>query len=164
VVKKGVVHCPEGRQLFPKMSIHDNLLMGSFLRKEKDQIKEDFHRVYALFPILFERRRQQAGTLSGGEQQMLAIGRALMSSPRILMLDEPSLGLAPLVIEHIFDVITRLNREGLTTLLVEQNASLALEIADRTYVLEEGLITGEGDSKKLSSDPKIRETYLGIAG
>lgn len=162
VIQKGVIHCPEGRQLFPNMRVRENLLMGAFLRRDKDGITGNLEHVYDLFPILRDRKKQLAGTLSGGEQQMLAIGRAIMSKPTILMLDEPSLGLAPLVIENIFKTIYQLNQDGITILLVEQNASLALEIAQRTYVLEEGNIVGKGFSKELLKDSKIRESYLGM--
>ena len=163
VVERGVSHCPEGRQLFPRMTVQDNLRMGAYLVRNKDRFKTDLERVYNLFPILRERKSQLAGTMSGGEQQMLAIGRGIVSNPRILMLDEPSLGLAPLVIDKIFAVIKQLNQSGLTLLLVEQNASLAMEISHRTYVLEEGKIINEGISEKLLKDPKIRESYLGMA-
>ncbi len=163
VVEKGVSHCPEGRQLFPRMSVQDNLRMGAYLVRNKDRLRTDLERVYNLFPILRERKSQLAGTMSGGEQQMLAIGRGIVSNPRILMLDEPSLGLAPLVIDKIFAVIKQLNQSGLTLLLVEQKASLAMEISHRTYVLEEGKITKEVTSEEILKDPKIRESYLGMA-
>jgi branched-chain amino acid transport system ATP-binding protein len=162
VVERGASHCPEGRQLFPHMSAQDNLRMGAYLVKNRERIKADMERVYDLFPILRERKRQLAGTMSGGEQQMLAIGRGIVSNPRILLLDEPSLGLAPLVIDKIFEVIKQLNRNGLTLLLVEQNASVAMEISYRTYVLEEGNIRHEGISEELIKDPKIKESYLGM--
>ena len=163
VIQKGVIQCPEGRQLFPRMSVHDNLLMGAFLRTDLKGIAGDLERTYELFPRLAERRRQLAGTLSGGEQQMLAIGRAIMSRPRLLMLDEPFLGLAPLAVQHIFEVMGMLHRGGLTTLLVEQNASIALKIAQRTYVIEEGRIAREGTSEALLRDTWIRQSYLGMA-
>jgi branched-chain amino acid transport system ATP-binding protein len=162
MVARGVVQCPEGRKLFPDMGVENNLTLGAFLRRDKAEIAADLDRVYALFPILSERRRQKAGTMSGGEQQMLAIGRALMCRPRILMLDEPSFGIAPLIVERIFEVITRLNREGLTTLLVEQNASLALEVAQRAFVLENGRIVLSGKADELASNDKVREAYLGM--
>jgi branched-chain amino acid transport system ATP-binding protein len=161
-VQEGIVHCPEGRQLFPRMSVRDNLLMGAFLRKDNEAIKKDLERLYSFLPILGERRDQLAITLSGGEQQILAIGRAIMSKPKILMLDEPSLGLSPLFIEVLSDIICQLGKEGITIILVEQNASLALEISGKAYVLQEGKITLEGESKKLIGDERIREAYLGI--
>ena len=162
MVARGVVQCPEGRKLFPDMSVENNLTLGAFLRRDKAEIAADLDRIYALFPILSERRKQKAGTMSGGEQQMLAIGRALMCRPRMLMLDEPSFGIAPLIVERIFEVITRLNREGLTTLLVEQNASLALEVAQRAFVLENGRIVLTGEARDLAANDKVREAYLGM--
>ena len=163
VVQKGIIHCPEGRELFPRMSVRDNLLMGAFLRLNKREVADNLGKVYDLFPILRTREKQMAVTLSGGEQQMLAIARAIMSNPLILMLDEPSLGLAPLIIEKIFEVIENLKKEGLSVLLVEQNATLSLEVSHRTYILEEGRIVKEGKSEELINDPKIREIYMGIA-
>lgn len=163
VVQRGVSHCPEGRQLFPRMSVQDNLRMGAYLLRTRNRFKAELERVYDLFPILRERKGQLAGTMSGGEQQMLAIGRGIVSNPRILMLDEPSLGLAPVIIDKIFEAIRQLNKDGLTLLLVEQNASLAMEISHRTYVLEEGIVVHEGMSEQLLKDTKIRESYLGMA-
>jgi len=160
VVKAGVVHCPEGRRLFPEMTVLDNLLLGAYLRKEHRQIDEDREKVYALFPVLKERSKQVASTLSGGEQQMVAIGRALMSNPKVLMLDEPSLGLAPLAQETIFRGIKEIAKSGMSVLLVEQNARQALTIAHRAYVLEVGRVALSGMNKDLATDPHIREAYL----
>ena len=162
VIQKGVVHCPEGRMLFPYMSVRQNLLMGAFLRDDKEQIKKDLGRVFIYLPVLGERQKQMAGTLSGGEQQMLAIGRAIMAAPKLLTLDEPSFGLAPLVIGSIFEVLHTLNKLGVTVLLVEQNAWLALEQTNFTYVLEEGHIIKQGLSQDLLGDPSIGEAYLGM--
>jgi branched-chain amino acid transport system ATP-binding protein len=160
IVRAGVVHCPEGRRLFPEMTVLDNLLIGAYLRKEPGQIEEDRERVYELFPILKDRSKQIASTLSGGEQQMVAIGRALMSKPKLLMLDEPSLGLAPLVQEAIFRSIGEIAKTGMSVLLVEQNARQALTIAHRAYVLEVGRITMSGQNQDLANDPHVREAYL----
>ena len=160
IVKAGVVHCPEGRRLFPEMTVLDNLLLGAYLRKEHRQIDEDREKVYALFPVLKERSKQVASTLSGGEQQMVAIGRALMSNPKVLMLDEPSLGLAPLAQETIFRGIKEIAKSGMSVLLVEQNARQALTIAHRAYVLEVGRVALSGMNKDLATDPHIREAYL----
>lgn len=162
IVRAGVVHCPEGRQLFGDMSVHENVLLGAHLRNDRTGVPSDLERVYTLFPVLKERVRQRAASLSGGEQQMLAIGRAIMSRPRVLLLDEPSFGLAPLVVERIFSVIRQLNREGLTALVVEQNAQLALESATRTYVLEAGRVVLDGPSDQVGSHPQVREAYLGM--
>ncbi|MDF2590876.1 MAG: transporter ATP-binding protein [Clostridia bacterium] len=161
IVKLGISHIPEGRLIFANLSVRDNLLMGSYLRKDKVKIHEDLENTYILFPRLKEREKQIAGTLSGGEQQMLAIGRGLMSSPDIILLDEPSLGLAPLLVKTVFDIITDIRKMGKTLLLVEQNAYKALSIADRAYVLEQGKITLEGSAKEIADNPKIREAYLG---
>ena len=160
VVRAGVVHCPEGRRLFPEMSVLDNLLLGAYLRKNRDQVDEDRERVCNLFPVLKDRSKQVASTLSGGEQQMVAIGRALMSRPRLLMLDEPSLGLAPLIQESIFRAIKEIAKGGVSVLLVEQNARQALAIASRAYVLEVGRITLSGPNEDLAGDPHVREAYL----
>jgi branched-chain amino acid transport system ATP-binding protein len=160
IVKAGVIHCPEGRRLFPEMTVLDNLLLGAYLRKERRQVDEDRDRVYGLFPTLKERSKQIASTLSGGEQQMVAIGRALMSNPRLLMLDEPSLGLAPLVQEAIFRGIKEIAKSGMSVLLVEQNARQALTIAHRAYVLEVGKIALSGLNQDLANDPHVREAYL----
>lgn len=163
VVKKGIIHCPEGRLLFPNMTVYQNLMMGAFLQHDKEKINSDLERVFEYLPILSERQTQLAGTLSGGEQQMLAVGRAIMGQPRLLTLDEPSFGLAPLMIDAIIDVIQKLNEEGLTILLVEQNAALALEFSNFTYVLEEGQIISQGNSRELSEDPSMAKAYLGMA-
>jgi branched-chain amino acid transport system ATP-binding protein len=162
IVNLGISHVPEGRRIFPKMSVLENLDMGAYRRR--GDISADLDRVFALFPVLAERRRQDGGTLSGGEQQMLAIGRALMNEPKLLLLDEPSMGLAPLVVQRIFSIIEEIRAAGTTILLVEQNAAQALRLADRAYVLETGsvVMTGRGDA--LLSDPKVRAAYLGEAG
>ena len=160
VVKAGVVHCPEGRRLFPEMTVMDNLLLGAYLRRDHGQIEEDHERVCSLFPVLKERSKQVVSTLSGGEQQMVALGRALMSRPKLLMLDEPSLGLAPLVQVSIFRGIKDIAKSGMSVLLVEQNARQALTIAHRAYVLEVGRITVTGSNEDLANDPHVREAYL----
>ncbi|GIV72188.1 ABC transporter ATP-binding protein [Caldilinea sp.] len=160
IVARGVAHCPEGRLVFGRLTVQENLRLGAYQRKDSAGVKQDLDRVYALFPRLLERRAQLAGTLSGGEQQMLAIGRALMSKPRLLMLDEPSLGLAPLIVQRIFSVIQQLHEEGVTILLVEQNAHLALSIADRAYVLETGEVRLAGPAKQLIDNPEVRRAYL----
>jgi len=164
IVALGLVHSPEGRKIFPRLTVAENLEMGAFTRRDPDGIAADQNRVLEMFPILAERRRQPGGTLSGGEQQMLAIARALMARPRLLLLDEPSLGLAPLVVSRIFEVIRELNREGSTILLVEQNARMALKAAHRGYVLETGTIAMADAADKLLSDPRVRSAYLGDAG
>jgi len=161
IVKMGISHCPEGRQLFPYMTVRENLLLGAYLRNDTNAIKEDMEWVYSIFPILAERQKQIAGTLSGGEQEMLAIGRALMSRPKLLMLDEPSLGLAPIVVDKIFDVIKELNGKGVTILLVEQNANMALGIAHRGYVMETGKISLQGSARELFEDEAVKRAYLG---
>ncbi len=161
IVALGISHCPEGRQLFGGLTVKENLILGAYLRKDKKEIEEDMERVFELFPILKERINQKAGTLSGGEQEMLAIARALMSRPRLLLLDEPSLGLAPLVVERIFETITEVRSSGTTVLLVEQNANMALEIADRGYVLETGKIVLSGDAKSLRENEEVKRAYLG---
>ncbi len=162
VVRAGIGHAPEGRRLFPRMIVLDNLMMGTYARKERQGIPSDIARVYDLFPRLKERTKQLAGTLSGGEQQMLAIGRALMARPKLLMLDEPSLGLAPILCETIFRVLTEINAQGTPILLVEQNASKALEVAHRAYVLETGSIVQTGTGKELLSSPDVQRAYLGM--
>ena len=162
IVGLGICQSPEGRRLFPRMQVIDNLRMGAFLRKDKDSIQKDMQRVFELFPRLKERTTQLAGTLSGGEQQMLAIGRALMSKPKLLMLDEPSLGLAPILIELIFQIVREINGQGIPILLVEQNATKALEVAHRAYVLETGSIVQTGSGKELLSSPDVQRAYLGI--
>ena len=160
-VQQGISQVPEGRRIFPPMSVLENLEMGAFLRKDKADIKKDIEMVYDLFPILGKRRKQSAGTLSGGEQQMLAMGRALMSRPRILLLDEPSMGLAPLLVREIFEIIKNINQNGTTILLVEQNASMALSIAHRAYVLENGSIVISGTGEELAKSGEIQKSYLG---
>lgn len=161
IVKMGICHVPEGRLVFANLSVKDNLMLGAYLRNDKKGIKDDLERVYTLFPRLKERENQMSGTLSGGEQQMLAMGRGLMSNPEIMLLDEPSLGLAPLLVQTVFDIIVDIRKMGKTILLVEQNAYKALAIADRAYVLEQGHITMEGDAKKIAADPSIQAAYLG---
>lgn len=161
IVSLGLSQVPEGRRLFPGLSVEDNLFLGSYLRRDKQGIQKDLQKVYRLFPRLLERKKQQAGSLSGGEQQMLAMGRGLVSNPELLLLDEPSMGLAPLLVREIFAVIEQINRQGTTILLVEQNASLALDIADRAYVLETGAVAFAGDARELAQDPRIRQAYLG---
>ena len=163
VTQKGVIQVPEGRRIFPRMTVEENLEMGAFLRTDKDGIAESMERVYVLFPRLRERRMQKGGTLSGGEQQMLATGRGMMASPKLLMLDEPSMGLAPVVVEMIFETIQKLNDEGITILLVEQNAAMALSIANRGYVLETGSVALEGPGRELLTNELVRKTYLGEA-
>ncbi|MGL4606611.1 MAG: ABC transporter ATP-binding protein [Eubacteriaceae bacterium] len=159
IVDKGITLVPEGRHVFPDLTVLENLKIGAYMRK--DNLDKDIQHIYTLFPRLQERSWQQAGTLSGGEQQMLAVGRAMMSRPKLLMMDEPSLGLAPLVVKGIFDIIETLNKEGMTILLIEQNANLALKIADYAYVLETGKITRQGTGKELLVDESIKEAYLG---
>ncbi len=161
MIEKGIAQSPEGRKIFPRMSVLENLEMGAYHRTDRIGIQQDMQRVYELFPRLEERARQEAGTMSGGEQQMLAIGRALMGRPKLLLLDEPSMGLAPVLVERIFQTIEEINRQGTTILLVEQNANVALEIATRGYVLETGKIVNAASSEKLRQDPKVREAYLG---
>ncbi len=161
LVKQGLVMVPEGRGVFTRMSILENLQMGAYLRRDKAGIQSDIERVFALFPRLKERSAQLAGTLSGGEQQMLAMGRALLSRPRLLLLDEPSMGLSPIMVDKIFEVITEVASLGVTLLLVEQNASRALKMAQRAYVMESGEISMQGEAKTLFHDPKVRAAYLG---
>ena len=161
IVKMGIVQVPEGRQIFSKMTIEENLILGAYTEKDSQRQKQNMQRVMELFPILRERRRQTAGTLSGGEQQMLAIARALMGNPRMLLLDEPSMGLSPLMTEQVFDAVKSLNDQGTTILLVEQNAYDAMEISHRTYIMENGVITREGKSSELMRDPAIKQAYLG---
>lgn len=161
LVAKGISMSPEGRGVFANLSVRENLQMGAYLKKDKRMIAAEMERVFQMFPRLKEREAQKAGTLSGGEQQMLAIGRALMSQPRLLLLDEPSLGLAPLVVHTIFEAIDEIKSKGTTILLVEQNAHAALKHSDRAYVLETGRIVMEGSSKELAADPRIKEAYLG---
>lgn len=161
ITKRGIGISPEGREVFPKLTVEENLMAGAYTRKDKKEIAQSLDEAYQLFPRLKERYKQMAGTLSGGEQQMLAIGRALMCKPQLLLLDEPSLGLAPNLVELIFELIQRINKTGITILLIEQNANMALQIADRGFVLETGSITVSGDARKLRTDDAIRKAYLG---
>ena len=161
IVKRGIAQSPEGRRLFPRMTVTENLEMGAFQRSDKSGIKEDMERVFELFPRLKERRTQKAGTMSGGEQQMCAIGRALMARPKLLLLDEPSLGLAPIFVERIFDIIKQINQEGTSILLVEQNALMALDAAHRGYVLETGSVVLADSAAALKTNEQVRKTYLG---
>jgi branched-chain amino acid transport system ATP-binding protein len=161
IVKQGISHVPEGRRVFANMSVEENLELGAFLRKDKDGMRQDFEKVYQLFPRLLERRKQQAGTLSGGEQQMLAMGRALMARPRLLLLDEPSMGLAPLLVKTIFRIIEEINATGTTILLVEQNAHMALSVADRAYVIETGRVVLSGTAEELNASDQVKTAYLG---
>ena len=163
IVGQGIALCPEGRQVFGSLSVRENLLIGAYLRRDRAGVAEDLEHVVSRFPILSERARQPAGSLSGGEQMMLAIGRSLMSRPRLLLLDEPSLGLAPQIVEAIFDILSDINDAGTTMLLVEQNASLALELAHRAYVMETGRVTLSGRAQDLADNPEIRRAYLGAA-
>jgi branched-chain amino acid transport system ATP-binding protein len=161
IVKRGIAQSPEGRKLFPRMTVTENLEMGAFQRSDRAAIREDMDRVFQLFPRLAERRSQKAGTMSGGEQQMCAIGRALMARPKLLMLDEPSMGLAPIFVERIFETIVEVNKQGTSILLVEQNALMALHVANRGYVLETGTIALADDAKALAQNEQVRKTYLG---
>jgi len=161
LVKQGLAMVPEGRGVFTRMSITENLQMGAYIRTDKPEIASDLEKVFTIFPRLKERRDQLAGTMSGGEQQMLAMGRALMSRPKVLLLDEPSMGLSPIMVDKIFEVVREVYAQGVTILLVEQNASRALQIADRGYVMESGLITMSGEARQMLSDPKVRAAYLG---
>jgi branched-chain amino acid transport system ATP-binding protein len=161
IVRMGIAQSPEGRKLFPRMTVTENLEMGAFQRRDKAGMKEDMDRVFELFPRLAERRTQKAGTMSGGEQQMCAIGRALMARPTLLMLDEPSMGLAPIFVQRIFETIVEVNKQGTSILLVEQNALMALDVASRGYVLETGHVALADDAKALAQNPEVRKTYLG---
>lgn len=161
IVKCGISHVPEGRRVFSNMTVEENLELGAYLRKDRDGIKKDMEHVYELFPRLLERRKQLSGTLSGGEQQMLAMGRALMSKPQLIILDEPSMGLAPLMVKNIFNIIEMINKEGVTVLLVEQNANMALSVAHRAYVLETGSIVLSGTAKELQESEEVKAAYLG---
>jgi len=161
LVKQGLAMVPEGRGVFTRMSITENLLMGAHIRSDKAGVADDMERVFTIFPRLKERRDQLAGTMSGGEQQMLAMGRGLMSRPKVLLMDEPSMGLSPIMVDKIFEVVREVHGQGVTILLVEQNASRALEIADRGYVMDSGLVTISGDAKEMLNDPKVRAAYLG---
>ena len=162
IVKGGIAQSPEGRRLFPRMSVTENLEMGAFQRTDRENFKADMDRVFELFPRLHERRLQKAGTLSGGEQQMCAIGRALMARPKLLLLDEPSMGLAPIFVEKIFEIVREINKEGTPVLLVEQNALMALETANRGYVMETGRITLEGPAGELKANERVQRAYLGL--
>ncbi|MCI8497214.1 MAG: ABC transporter ATP-binding protein [Clostridiales bacterium] len=161
VVKSGVMQVPEGRRIFADMTVYDNLLMGAYLRKDKAEVKKDIDKMCERFPILGKRRNQLAGTLSGGEQQMLAMSRALMGRPRLLLLDEPSMGLSPVMVQEIFNIITEINRDGTTILVVEQNANMALSVASRAYIMETGNIVMSGDAKELAKSDEVRKAYLG---
>ncbi|HHU73739.1 MAG TPA: ABC transporter ATP-binding protein [Clostridiales bacterium] len=161
IVSLGMAHVPEGRHVFSQLTVYENLLMGAYTRKDKAEIEDTLENVYKRFPRLKERKNQYAGTLSGGEQQMLAMGRALMSKPRIVLMDEPSMGLSPILVEEIFDIIKSISNNGTTVLLVEQNAKKALEIANRAYVLETGKIVLDGDAKQLMNDESVKKAYLG---
>ena len=161
IVQKGIAHVPEGRRVFSQLSVYENLIMGAYTRKDKKEIAENLEKVYQRFPRLRERKTQRAGTLSGGEQQMLAMGRALMSNPKMIVMDEPSMGLSPIFVNEIFDIIEKVSASGTTVLLVEQNAKKALSIADRAYVLETGNIVLSGEAKELMNDDSIKKAYLG---
>lgn len=161
IVSHGIAHVPEGRHVFAQLSVYENLLMGAYTRNDRSEIEESLNNVYKRFPRLKERKNQLAGTLSGGEQQMLAMGRALMSRPKIILMDEPSMGLSPILVEEIFDIIKSISKSGTTVLLVEQNAKKALAIADRAYVLETGKIVLEGDAKELMNNESVKKAYLG---
>ncbi|KAF1037529.1 amino acid ABC transporter ATPase [Burkholderia lata] len=161
LLKRGLAMVPEGRGIFARMSIIENMQMGAYLRNDTEQIKKDVDRMFGFFPRLKERATQLAGTLSGGEQQMLAMSRAILSKPKLLLLDEPSMGLSPIMVEKIFEVVREISKEGITVLLVEQNARLALQAADRGYVMDSGMVTMEGEAKQMLDDPKVRAAYLG---
>lgn len=162
IITLGMAHVPEGRHIFPAMTVAENLEMGAYIRNDKEEIQKSIKEVFERFPRLKERRKQLAGTLSGGEQQMLAVGRALMSNPKIILMDEPSMGLSPLLVKEIFQIIQEVHKQGITVLLVEQNAKMALSIADRAYVLETGNIAMSGDAKELLNDEKVKKAYLGL--
>ncbi|SHJ34939.1 amino acid/amide ABC transporter ATP-binding protein 2, HAAT family [Clostridium amylolyticum] len=161
IVKQGIIHCPEGRKIFPQFTVEENLKVGSYVLGDNNEVKENFSKVYEYFPRLRERKNQIAGTLSGGEQQMLAIGRGLMASPKLFILDEPSLGLAPIIVKEIFQIIKEINKQGVTVLLVEQNAFQTLKIADYVYVLETGNIVLEGTAEVIRNDESVKKSYLG---
>jgi branched-chain amino acid transport system ATP-binding protein len=161
IVQLGISQAPEGRHVFSRMTVRENLDLGAYLRKDRSEIERDMERVFALFPRLKERERQKGGTMSGGEQQMLAIGRALMANPKLLLLDEPSMGIAPILVERIYETIAEINRQGTTILLVEQNANYALDVSKRAYVLETGTVALEDDSAKLRTNPDVQKAYLG---
>lgn len=160
LVAEGIAHVPEGRRVFADLSVYQNLMLGAYTRKDKDEVAKTLQMVYDRFPRLLERKEQRAGTLSGGEQQMLAMGRALMSKPKLMLLDEPSMGLSPIYVNEIFDIIQKINQDGVTVLLVEQNANKALSIANRAYVLETGSVVLEGDAHKLMENPQVKAAYL----
>jgi len=162
IIARGIAHCPEGRHVFPYMTVRENLEMGCYLRRDSHAIAADMERLFGRFPILAERRDQAAGTLSGGEQQMLAISRALMSRPKLVLFDEPSLGLAPNIVERTFEIITQIRAEGVTVMMVEQNAFAALELSDRSYVLEQGRVTLSGTGAELLNNPQVKRAYLGV--
>ena len=162
IIARGIAHCPEGRHVFPYMTVRENLEMGCYLRRDSQAIAADMERLFGRFPILAERRDQAAGTLSGGEQQMLAISRALMSRPKLVLFDEPSLGLAPNIVERTFEIIKQIRAEGVTVMMVEQNAFAALELSDRSYVLEQGRVTLSGTGTELLSNPQVKRAYLGV--
>jgi branched-chain amino acid transport system ATP-binding protein len=162
IVKRGVSQSPEGRMIFPQMTVRENLEMGAYSRSDKSGVQSDLERVLVLFPRLKERLKQKGGTLSGGEQQMLAMGRALMARPRVMLLDEPSMGLAPILVEQIFDIVKEINQQGTTVLLVEQNATMALQVANRGYVLEVGQIALSGTAEELRNNQQVQDTYLGV--
>jgi branched-chain amino acid transport system ATP-binding protein len=161
IVKRGIIHTPEGRKIFAPLTVTENLEMGAFLQKDKSKIESDLSEMFKRFPRLGERRNQLGGTLSGGEQQMLAMARSLMSHPKLLLMDEPSMGLAPILVEQIFEIIREINKQGVSILLVEQNAKMALSIADRAYVLETGTVVLQGDAKEVMENPMVTEAYLG---
>ena len=161
VLSRGIAHCPEGRRVFPYMTVQENLEMGCYLRADRTGVAKDMQRIFERFPVLEERRQQMAGTLSGGEQQMLAIGRALMSRPKLMLFDEPSLGLAPTLVETTFEIIAEIRNEGVTVLMVEQNAYAALELCDRGYLMESGAVALQGSGRELFENPHVKEVYLG---
>lgn len=162
VVRNGISHCPEGRQILASLNVRENLLIGAYLRQNKEEIQRDIEYVYSIFPILKQRQRQSGGSLSGGEQMMLALGRALMSRPRLMLLDEPSLGLAPMLVQKLFEMLKKIHEDGTTILLVEQNAAMALDFADRAYVMESGQITLNGTGAELKDNEQVQRAYLGV--
>lgn len=162
IVRGGISHCPEGRQILSSLNVRENLLIGAYLRQNKQEIQKDLRYVYSIFPILEERQRQSGGSLSGGEQMMLALGRALMSRPKLMLLDEPSLGLAPMLVQKLFEMLKKIHEDGTTILLVEQNAAMALDFADRAYVMESGKITLSGTGAELKDNEEVQKAYLGI--